>query len=62
MPATIKATEPKIPWRDLGGLQNVIAHGYLGIDIEVVWLVIERDLPPLTEAVNRMARHLSRPN
>jgi len=60
--ATIKATEPKIPGRDLGGFRNVVVHGYLGIDIEAVWLVIERDLPPLTEAVDRMARHLSRPN
>lgn len=51
----IKATEPQIPWRELAGFRNVIVHGYLGIDLGAVWLVVEQDLPPLSEAVQRMA-------
>ena len=54
----IKATEPQVPWRDLAGFRNVIVHGYLGIDLGVVWLVVEQDLPGLAEAVNRMALRL----
>ena len=54
----IKATEPQIPWRELAGFRNVIVHGYLGVDLGAVWLVVEQDLPALTEAVNRMATHL----
>ncbi len=50
----IKATEPQIPWRELSGFRNVIVHGYLGIDLGAVWLVVEQDLPALTKAVNRM--------
>ena len=56
----IKATEPQIPWRELAGFRNVIVHGYLGVDLGAVWLVVEQDLPALTEAVNRMATHLGR--
>jgi uncharacterized protein with HEPN domain len=33
----------------------VIVHGYLGVDLGAVWLVVEQDLPELTEAVSRMA-------
>ncbi len=55
----IKGTEPQIPWRDLAGFRNVIVHGYLGIDLGAVWLVVEQDLPALTDAVNRMAAHLA---
>jgi len=51
----IKGTEQQIPWRELAGFRNVIVHGYLGVDLGAVWLVVEQDLPPLTEAVNRMA-------
>jgi uncharacterized protein with HEPN domain len=51
----IKNTEPQIPWRELAGFRNVIVHGYLGVDLAAVWLVVEQDLPSLTEAVNRMA-------
>ena len=51
----IKGTEPQIPWRELAGLRNVIVHGYLGVDLTAVWLVVEKDLPALGEAVDRMA-------
>ncbi len=54
----IKSTEPQIPWRELAGLRNVIVHGYLGIDLGAVWLVVEQDLPPLSEALNRMVDKL----
>lgn len=53
--ATIKATEPQIPWRELAGFRNVIVHGYLG----AVWLVVERDLPALAQTVSRMAVRLA---
>jgi hypothetical protein len=56
--AEIKATEPQIPWRELAGFRNVIVHGYLGVDLGAVWLVVELDLPPLSEAVNRMVTSL----
>ena len=54
----IKSTEPQIPWRELAGFRNVIVHGYLGIDLGAVWLVVEQDLPPLSEALNRMIEKL----
>ena len=50
----IKATEPQVPWRELGGFRNVIVHGYLGIDLAAVWLVVDQDLPPLASALARM--------
>ena len=50
----IKATEPQVPWRELAGFRNVIVHGYLGIDITAVWLVVDQDLPPLAAALARM--------
>ena len=54
----IKGTEPLVPWRELAGFRNVIVHGHLGIDPGAVWLVVEQDLPALTDAVNRTSTHL----
>lgn len=51
---SIKATEPAVPWRDIAGFRNVLTHGYLGLDTEVVWSVVEQDLPGLAQAVQRM--------
>lgn len=58
----IKGTEPQIPWRELAGFRNVIVHGYLGVDLGAVWLVVEQDLPPLSDAVNRMGTRLGAPD
>jgi uncharacterized protein with HEPN domain len=54
----IKSSEPQIPWRELAGFRNVIVHGYLGVDLGAVWLVVEQDLPALSEAVNRRLMQL----
>lgn len=55
---SIKLTEPQVPWRELAGFRNVIVHGYLGIDLAAVWLVVELDLPPLAAALERMLARL----
>lgn len=52
----IKETEPSIPWRAIAGFRNVLVHGYPGIDLDLVWSVVERDLPDLADAIERMAR------
>jgi len=45
--------------RELAGFRNVIVHGYLGVDLGAVWLVVEQDLPAVAEAVNRLAARLA---
>lgn len=50
-PATREAT-PEIPWADIAGLRDLIAHEYFRIDIHRVLEIVERDLPPLEQAVN----------
>lgn len=42
---------PEIPWEDVIGIRNHIAHGYFDIDGEVVYNVIKQDLNPLHEAI-----------
>ena len=41
--------------------KRVLVFGatYLGVDLAAVWLVVEQDLPALTEAVDRMAKALT---
>ena len=43
---------PEIPWREIMGMRNHIAHGYFDINEEYVFSVIKNDLNPLLEAVN----------
>ena len=43
---------PEIPWREIMGMRNHIAHGYFDINEEYVFSVIKNDLNPLLEAVD----------
>ena len=56
LPPALRATESGIPWRDIAGLRDIIAHQYLDIDLEAVWSVVRKDLPPLKEAIERIIR------
>ena len=42
---------PEIPWRDVIGARNHIAHGYFEIDAETVLSIIKNDLDPLQDAI-----------
>lgn len=44
----------KIPWADIAGLRDLIAHEYFRIDIHRVLEIVERDLPPLEHAIDRL--------
>ena len=53
-----KATEgillikrPEIPWKDVIGIRNHIAHGYFDIDGEMVLDVVKNDLDTLLAAI-----------
>lgn len=36
-----------IPWRQIADTRNFLAHQYLGVDMALVWNIIEHDLPQL---------------
>ena len=56
---SLKATEPAVPWNAISGFRNVLAHNYLGIDLAAVWSVVEKNLPDLESAIERMLRRVS---
>jgi uncharacterized protein with HEPN domain len=45
---------PEIPWTDVAGLRDLIAHEYFRIDLARVLAIVERDLPPLEQAIDRL--------
>jgi len=50
----LKENPPAVDWHKIAGFRNVLVHDYLGIDLERVWLVIERDLPLLRKPIKEM--------
>ena len=43
----IKQRHTDIDWRAMAGFRNILTHDYLGIDLELIWVTIEKELPAL---------------
>lgn len=37
----------QMPWREMAGLRDVLIHNYFGVDLGIVWNVVEQELPKL---------------
>lgn len=55
----IKEDYPKIPWHKLAGMRNVIVHEYFGVDYDLVWKIIKKDLPALKTKIQKIPQALS---
>src|ERR1035437_4942067 len=44
IPDTIRETFSAIPWRQVVATRNRLIHGYLGIDNDILWSVIQDDI------------------
>lgn len=57
-----RESAPEIPWADIAGLRDLIAHEYFRIDIHRVLEIVERDLPPLEQAIDGLLNNPREPS
>jgi uncharacterized protein with HEPN domain len=49
---------PSIPWKNIKGMRNRIAHGYFEIDADVVFDTLKNNIPPLLTVIKQMKKDL----
>ena len=54
IPGEVCEAHPEIQWRDIVGTRNRLAHSYLGIDDDVIWDIIQTDVPKLLPALQQL--------
>lgn len=47
----IRVCRPEIPWKQISGMRDRLTHAYFGVDLGLVWRVVDRDLQALETAV-----------
>ncbi|MBA7627386.1 hypothetical protein ES703_34848 [subsurface metagenome] len=44
----------EIEWYKVVGLRHRIVHEYFGIDLEIIWQILQKDLPELRQKITRI--------
>ena len=47
VPIEVRDEYPHIQWKKIVGLRNILIHEYFGVDLEIVWDIIENNLEDL---------------
>jgi uncharacterized protein with HEPN domain len=52
--AELRQQHPDIPWKRIAGMRDEMIHEYFGVDLTIVWNVIEQHIPPLSQKVDSL--------
>lgn len=58
IPQEFKEKYPQVPWKEIAGTRDVIIHDYFKLNLDRIWNIIQNDLSPLKEQVQKMLQEL----
>jgi uncharacterized protein with HEPN domain len=51
---SVKHRSPDTPWRQIAALGERLNHDYFGVDLTLLWITVERELPKLEAEVQKL--------
>ena len=51
---TTRESSPEVPWREIIAMRNRLVHGHFAVDLDILWTVVNDDLPELIDALERL--------
>ena len=51
IPGSFKKEHPRVAWKEIVGARDVLIHHYFGIDLNILWEVIKKDIPILKKQI-----------
>jgi uncharacterized protein with HEPN domain len=55
---TTRDQHPEVPWVRMIGMRNILTHNYFEIDFDIVWAVVEQEIPNLKRDVKAILQSL----
>jgi uncharacterized protein with HEPN domain len=54
IPNDMRAAHPDVEWRAMAGMCDRLIHEYIGVDLDLVWEVVQDRIPALRESIERI--------
>jgi len=51
IPPEVQNRHPDVEWSKIVGLRDIVAHEYFGLDIDILWDVVQNHVPALLDDV-----------
>lgn len=58
IPPSIRNKHTAIPWKKIAGTRDILIHEYFGVDLDLVWLVVKKELPILKRNIEKIIETL----
>jgi uncharacterized protein with HEPN domain len=54
LPAEFRTSHPQVEWTRIVGMRHRIVHDYFGLDLGIIWQVVQKDLPDFKRRLARL--------
>jgi len=58
IPKDIKTNYPDVAWKETMGMRNKVIHEYFGVDEDILWETIKKDLPVFKKQISKLSKNL----
>jgi uncharacterized protein with HEPN domain len=52
----LRERHPEVPWELIYGTRNRLAHGYIDVDLDIIWTIVTKELTPLVKNLKRILK------
>ncbi len=49
---------PAIPWKNMIRTRDKLVHGYFGVDLDITWDVVKREVPKLKKEIQKILQNI----